>query len=147
MFIDNKDDEDAGLMVCNVNKVMPANLTDTEEMQVIHNLLMHPGNTKSKAIHKFYEGKGFPTDYLALLEKHACVTCAIMKGARDYQHSARMKLKMQNNSNRSQLKSKSLKTSSITESVTDLAICKPCSVTATVTDSAAAGHLASNGYS
>ena len=93
---------------------MPANLTGDEEMQVIHNSWQHAGKTKSKEIHKCYKGKLFHSDYLQWLEKFTCVTCAIMKGVRDYRHSTHMKQKMLETSNR--LKRKSRKESAATVS-------------------------------
>ena len=108
---------DDGEVECLVNLVMPENLSIDEQMDVTHDSWQHAGKTKEKEIYKQYNGKGFPANYLQLLEHYSCSTCVMMKGAQDYKHSKRMKEKMKSNGPKRKVKC-SIANVTVTDTVT-----------------------------
>lgn len=59
-------------------------MTENLMMATLHGAWCHPGDSKSRAIYKALNGKGFPKNYLQLLPLFNCSCCSVCKGARKY---------------------------------------------------------------
>ena len=71
----------------------PLSPEDETMMQALHDKWCHPSNSKFIQIYKSQHRVGFPTNFLALLNRFRCKVCALCKGARGYRRSARVQLK------------------------------------------------------
>jgi hypothetical protein len=61
-------------------------------MQALHDKCGHDSNAKFILIYRAQNRVGFPTNFLALLNRFRCKVCALCKGARGYQRSTRGQL-------------------------------------------------------
>ena len=61
-------------------------------MQTLHDKWGHPFNSKSIQIYRAQTRVGFPTNFLALLNRFRCKVCALCKGTRGYRRSTRVQL-------------------------------------------------------
>jgi hypothetical protein len=50
-------------------------------IQLVHDKWQHPSNSTMQTIFRYYNGKGLPANFLALLRRFRCRTCALSKGA------------------------------------------------------------------
>jgi hypothetical protein len=73
--------------------VSPLELSDADSVRLCHDRDGHPSNNKHRQIFKARKGKGFPPNFLALLDHFKCETCAVTAGARRYRQSKRVKQK------------------------------------------------------
>ena len=73
--------------------VSPLELSDADRVRLCHDRDGHPSKNKHRQIFKARKGKGFPPNFLALLDHFKCETCAVTAGARQYRQSKRVKTK------------------------------------------------------
>jgi ribA/ribD-fused uncharacterized protein len=68
----------------------PLDMTEHAMIQLVHDKWQHPSNSKMETIFRYYKGKGFPANFLALLRRFRCRTCALSKGACVYRRHRRV---------------------------------------------------------
>ena len=73
--------------------VSPLELSMADRVRLCHDRDGHPSKNKHRQIFKARQGRGFPPNFLALLDHFQCETCAVTAGARQYRQSARVKTK------------------------------------------------------
>jgi len=76
----------------NAYTTRPLSPEDETMMQALHNKWGHPSNSKFVQIYRAQNRVGFPTNFLALLNRFCCKVCARCKGARGYRRSTRVQL-------------------------------------------------------
>lgn len=73
--------------------VSPLDLPIADQIRLCHDRDGHPSRNKHRAIFTARQGRGFPPNFLALLDHFKCETCAVTAGARQYRQSKRVKEK------------------------------------------------------
>jgi len=76
----------------NAYTTCPLSPEDETMMQALHDKWGHPSNSKFIQIYRAQNRVGFPTNFLALLNRFRCKVCALCKGARGYRCSTRVEL-------------------------------------------------------
>ena len=73
--------------------VSPVDLSVAEQVRLCHDRDGHPSKNKHREIFQARKGRGYPPNFLALLDHFKCETCAVTSGARKYRQSERVKTK------------------------------------------------------
>jgi len=74
----------------NTYTTRPVSPEDETMMQALHDKWGRPSNSKFVQIYRAQNRVGFPTSFLALLDRFCCKVCALCKGVRGYQRSTRV---------------------------------------------------------
>ena len=74
----------------NAYTTCPLSPEDETMMQALHDKWGHPSNSKFIQIYRAQNRVGFPTNFLALLNRFRCKVCALCKGARGYRRSTHL---------------------------------------------------------
>ena len=73
--------------------VSPLDLSVAEQVRLCHDRDGHPSKNKHREIFQARKGRGYPPNFLALLDHFKCETCAVTASARKYRQSERVKTK------------------------------------------------------
>ena len=71
--------------------ISPLELSIADQVRLCHDRDGHPSKNKHRQIYLARQGRGFPPNFLALLDHFKCETCAVTAGARQYRQSKRVK--------------------------------------------------------
>ena len=71
--------------------ISPLDLSIADRVRLCHDRDGHPSKNKHRQIFLARQGRGFPPNFLALLDHFKCETCAVTAGARQYRQSKRVK--------------------------------------------------------
>jgi len=86
---------DSDIIQANVGScdVSPLDLSVAEQVRLCHDRDGHPSKNKHREIFQARKGRGYPPNFLALLDHFKCETCAVTASARKYRQSERVKTK------------------------------------------------------